>query len=234
MADRFANGDKANDTGGLTGGREQTGYDPTDKGFYHGGDLDRSDEQARLHQGPWHHGDLADAGLQEPARAGHRRGRQRRLPRLLDHRLHPDRPAPRHQRRHEDSSIDAAHRKGMKVFFDIITNHTADVIDYQGGQHAYVDKTAKPYNDANGKAFDDKRLRRRRHVPGAGRGHVVPLHPGLPHRRRRDGQGAGLAQRPDDVPQPRRLHLRRRVHRVRRLLRARRPVDRAARGRSTA
>ena len=39
MADRFANGNKANDTGGLTGGREQTGYDPTDKGFYHGGDL---------------------------------------------------------------------------------------------------------------------------------------------------------------------------------------------------
>ncbi|HEX3002886.1 MAG TPA: hypothetical protein VHO27_01635, partial [Angustibacter sp.] len=39
MADRFANGDKANDTGGLTGGRMETGFDPTDKGFYHGGDL---------------------------------------------------------------------------------------------------------------------------------------------------------------------------------------------------
>ena len=39
MADRFANGDTANDAGGLTGDRLQTGYDPTDKGFYHGGDL---------------------------------------------------------------------------------------------------------------------------------------------------------------------------------------------------
>ncbi|MEO7448415.1 MAG: DUF3372 domain-containing protein, partial [Humibacillus sp.] len=39
MADRFANGDNANDAGGLTGGRLQTGLDPTDKGFYHGGDL---------------------------------------------------------------------------------------------------------------------------------------------------------------------------------------------------
>jgi glycosidase len=39
MADRFANGDTANDTGGLTGGPLQTGFDPTDKGFYHGGDL---------------------------------------------------------------------------------------------------------------------------------------------------------------------------------------------------
>ena len=34
-----------------------------------------------------------------------------------------------------EALIDAAHAKGMKVFFDIITNHTADVIDYQGGKH---------------------------------------------------------------------------------------------------
>ena len=39
MADRFANGDKANDAGGLTGGRMVTGLDAQDKGFYHGGDL---------------------------------------------------------------------------------------------------------------------------------------------------------------------------------------------------
>ena len=39
MADRFANGDTANDRGGLTGDRLVTGFDPTDKGFYHGGDL---------------------------------------------------------------------------------------------------------------------------------------------------------------------------------------------------
>jgi hypothetical protein len=39
MADRFANGDTANDTGGLTGDRLVTGLDRTDKDFYHGGDL---------------------------------------------------------------------------------------------------------------------------------------------------------------------------------------------------
>ncbi|WP_268249660.1 alpha-amylase family glycosyl hydrolase, partial [Streptomyces anandii] len=39
MPDRFANGDTANDKGGLTGSRLATGYDPTDKGFYQGGDL---------------------------------------------------------------------------------------------------------------------------------------------------------------------------------------------------
>ena len=39
MADRFANGSTANDTGGLTGGPLTTGFDPSHKGFYHGGDL---------------------------------------------------------------------------------------------------------------------------------------------------------------------------------------------------
>ena len=44
----------------------------------------------------------------------------------------------------------------MKVFFDIITNHTADVIDYAEGQYTYVDKATKPYKDAAGNAFDDR------------------------------------------------------------------------------
>lgn len=39
LPDRFANGDAGNDRGGLTGTRLTTGYDPTDKGFYQGGDL---------------------------------------------------------------------------------------------------------------------------------------------------------------------------------------------------
>ena len=39
LPDRFANGDTANDTGGIAGGRLQSGFDPADKGFYHGGDI---------------------------------------------------------------------------------------------------------------------------------------------------------------------------------------------------
>ena len=39
MADRFANGSTANDKERLTGGPLTTGFDPTHKGFYHGGDL---------------------------------------------------------------------------------------------------------------------------------------------------------------------------------------------------
>ncbi|MFN2137263.1 MAG: alpha-amylase family glycosyl hydrolase, partial [Candidatus Promineifilaceae bacterium] len=39
MPDRFANGDPSNDTGGISGTREDHGFDPTDMGFFHGGDL---------------------------------------------------------------------------------------------------------------------------------------------------------------------------------------------------
>ena len=52
--------------------------------------------------------------------------------------------------------IDAAHAKGMKVFFDIITNHTADVIDYAEGEYTYRTKKSYPYKDASGTAFDDR------------------------------------------------------------------------------
>ena len=51
--------------------------------------------------------------------------------------------------------IAAAHAKGMKVFFDIITNHTADVIDYAQHQYTYVSKETPPYRDASGAPFDD-------------------------------------------------------------------------------
>src|SRR2546429_6091597 len=39
MADRFENGDTANDTGGLGNDPLVSGFDPTKKGFYNGGDL---------------------------------------------------------------------------------------------------------------------------------------------------------------------------------------------------
>ncbi len=99
MTDRFADGDTTNNSGGLTGDRLTTGLDPTDKGFYHGGDIAGLRDQLRLHPGPGHDGDLAHPVVQEPPGSGHRSERLRRLPRLLDHRLHADRPAPGHERR---------------------------------------------------------------------------------------------------------------------------------------
>ena len=46
--------------------------------------------------------------------------------------------------------VDAAHERGMKVFFDIITNHTADVIQYAGGDYAYRSKADYPFSTLGG------------------------------------------------------------------------------------
>ena len=98
--------------------------------------------------------------------------------------------------------IAAAHAKGMKVFFDIITNHTADVISYQQNQYTYISKATQPYKDANGNAFDDAPIADTPAFPPLNL-QSFPLHAGLPHPRRRHRQVPGLAQRPHDVPQPR-------------------------------
>ena len=45
LPDRFANGDATNDLGGYENDRLKSGYDPTHKGFYHGGDLKGLTEQ---------------------------------------------------------------------------------------------------------------------------------------------------------------------------------------------
>ena len=53
--------------------------------------------------------------------------------------------------------MDAAHARGIKVYFDIITNHTADVIQYQeGAAPQYISKDRYPYRDAGGTVFDDR------------------------------------------------------------------------------
>jgi len=39
MTDRYRNGDPSNDTGGLGGGKSTNGFDPSDIGYFHGGDF---------------------------------------------------------------------------------------------------------------------------------------------------------------------------------------------------
>ena len=41
MTDRYANGDPSNDTAGLSGSRNVTGYDPSSTGYWHGGEFSR-------------------------------------------------------------------------------------------------------------------------------------------------------------------------------------------------
>ncbi|MGN6636777.1 MAG: alpha-amylase family glycosyl hydrolase, partial [Oryzihumus sp.] len=155
MADRFANGNPGNDSGGLTGTRMDTGFDPTDKGFYHGGDLagltGKLDYIKSLGTTAiW----LTPAFKNRPvqgsgadASAGYHGYWITDFTKIDPHLGSND---------DMKRLVAAAHAKGMKVFFDIITNHTADVIDSADGQHGYVSKAQRPYTDASGRAFDDK------------------------------------------------------------------------------
>ncbi|MFJ8857214.1 pullulanase-type alpha-1,6-glucosidase [Streptomyces sp. NPDC102451] len=154
LPDRFANGDTSNDRGGLTGSRLETGFDPTDKGFYQGGDLKGLTQRLdyikglgttaiwlapifknRPVQGT---GDDASAGyhgywITDFTQVDPHFGTNADLTKL----------------------IDKAHGKGMKVFFDVITNHTADTVDYAEKEYGYKSKGAYPYLDEDGRPFDD-------------------------------------------------------------------------------
>ncbi|MDQ1733493.1 MAG: hypothetical protein QOK10_3652 [Pseudonocardiales bacterium] len=155
MTDRFANGSTANDTGGLTGSRLQTGFDPSDKGFYHGGDLKgligKLDYIKQLGTTSiWLTPSFVNKPVQGPV-GGESAGYHGYWITDFTH-IDP------HLGTNADMKdlIQYAHAKGMKVFFDIITNHTADVIDYAQKKYTYIDKKTAPYLDANGNPFDDR------------------------------------------------------------------------------
>jgi glycosidase len=130
LPDRFENGNPANDRGGVSGDRLQNGFDPTSKAFFHGGDLQgltsRLDYiQALGATAVW----LTPVLKNKPVQGG---------------------PGQESAGYHgywitDFTSIDphlgdeaqmqafvrAAHARGMKVYLDIIANHTADVIAYR-------------------------------------------------------------------------------------------------------
>ncbi|MEV0605429.1 pullulanase-type alpha-1,6-glucosidase [Polymorphospora rubra] len=155
LPDRFANGDPRNDRGGLSGDRLSTGYDPTDKGFYHGGDLKGVMDRLDYIQGLgttaiW----LAPVFKNRPVQgtgadvsAGYHGywitdftqvdphfGTTADLKKL----------------------VKLAHQRGIRIYLDVIVNHTADVIRYEEDSYTYVDKATAPYRDAQGRPFDDR------------------------------------------------------------------------------
>lgn len=156
MADRFANGDPSNDTGGLTGGPLETGLDPTHKGFFHGGDIAGLSDRLDYIEGMgttaiWLTPSFKNRPVQgagDQASAGYHGYWVTDFTRIDPH---------FGTNAELEAFIDEAHARGIKVFFDIITNHTADVIDYaEDGANTYVGKEAVPYRDAAGQQFDDR------------------------------------------------------------------------------
>lgn len=154
MADRFSNGDAANDDGGLGPDPMVSGFDPTRKGFYNGGDLNGLLEKIDYIQGLgttsiWLTPSFKNKAVQPEDKSAGYHGYWVTDFTQIDPHLGTNAEL--------KELIDEAHSRGMKVYFDIITNHTADVIGYEEGARAgYVSKDKAPYRTAAGAEFDDR------------------------------------------------------------------------------
>ncbi|MBP6362641.1 MAG: alpha-amylase [Novosphingobium sp.] len=150
LPDRFDNGDPANDRGGLTGDRLVTGYDPTHKGFYHGGDLKGLTRKLDYIQGLgitaiWFAPVFKNKPVQGPKgdeSAGYH-GYWITDFTTIDPHFGTEAEF--------KAFVDAAHARRIKVYMDIIVNHTADVIQYrEGGDYAYRSKADYPFSRRGG------------------------------------------------------------------------------------
>ena len=225
MADRFENGRTDNDKGGIDSADPTvTGLDPTHKGMYHGGDLAGLLKRIDYIKGLGTTSIWLTPSFKN--RAVPARGQVGRLPRLLDHGLHADRPAPRHQRRAAPAGRCRARARDEGLLRHHHQPHRgrhrlprglAPGVRLQGPR-------AVPHRVRH--AVRRRRLRGHRALPRAQRRALVPVHP--VRARRPAAQGAGVAQRHDALPQPRQHDVHRRELALRRLLRARRPVHRAS------
>ena len=152
LPDRFENGDTGNDNGGLEGGRLTTGFDPTHKGFYHGGDLKGLIARLDYIQGLgataiW----LGPIYKNKPVQGGPGQETAGYHGYWITDFLSVD----PHFGNDADmrAFVAAVHARGMKVYLDIITNHTADVIQYRECKDVscpYRSKGDYPYSRKGG------------------------------------------------------------------------------------
>ena len=130
LPDRFENGDPSNDRGGLSGGRLTTGFDPTATGFYHGGDLKGLISRLDYIQGlgataVWVAPVFRNKTVQGAAGAESAGYHGYWITDFT--RVDP------HFGTNQDfrALVEAVHGRGMKLYLDIVVNHTADVIAYR-------------------------------------------------------------------------------------------------------
>ena len=150
LPDRFENGDPRNDRGGLKGNRLVTGFDPAAKGYYHGGDIKGLTRRLDYIEGLgataiWFAPVFKNKPVQGPKgdeSAGYHGYWVTDFTQVDPH---------FGSNAEFKAFVDAAHARGMKVYMDIITNHTADVIEYrEGGDYRYRSKADYPFSRRGG------------------------------------------------------------------------------------
>ena len=157
LPDRFNDGDPSNNTGGLAGaGPNESGFDPANPDFFHGGDLqgvtDKLDYLRDLGSTSiWMTPILRNRAVQNYGEGVRKAGYHGYW--ILDFtEVDPHFGTKENLRR----LIAEAKNRGLGTIFDVVVNHTADVIQPKNGVHDYQYKFSKPYLDANGKPFDDR------------------------------------------------------------------------------
>jgi glycosidase len=152
LPDRFENGDPGNDRGGLSGPREVTGFDPAHKGFFQGGDLRGLTARLDYIQGLgataiWLGPVFRNKPVQGP-KGGESAGYHGYW--VTDFTTVDPHFGTEAEFR---ALVDAAHWRGIKVYMDIIANHTADVILYREcAPCAYRSRADYPYQAKGGLA----------------------------------------------------------------------------------
>jgi glycosidase len=149
MVDRFENGDPANDNAGFIAGDPTGGFDPTDPGYWHGGDL----------KGVTKHLDYVKAmgftavWITPPVKQKYVQGSSAGYHgywgldfTTVDPHLGSEADL--------QEMVGRAHDLGLKVIIDVVANHTADVIYYDGSKPKILSSEAnskKPewLNDIN-------------------------------------------------------------------------------------
>jgi glycosidase len=180
MTDRYANGDPANDTGGLHGTTTITGFDPTSPAWWHGGDLkgltggctDPVHGLERIKNLGFNAIWITPVVVNQVSQ-GNSGGYHGYWG--LDF-THVDRHLGTDQDMADFASC--AHRLGMKVILDVVVNHTGDIIQ-DGSTYSSV-----PYRDCRGRPFSAARYVGKstfpcmsaRYMP-----HVPYVLPGLAH-----------------------------------------------------
>ncbi len=152
LPDRFENGDPANDTGGIAGDRLKTGFDPNHKGFFLGGDIKGLINRLDYIKGLgataiWVAPIFKNKPVQGPLgdeSAGYH-----------GYWVTDFTQVDPHFGTNEDFAelVRRAHSMGLKVYMDIIVNHSADVIQYKEcptSSCQYRSKGEYPYGKRGG------------------------------------------------------------------------------------
>ena len=157
LPDRFNDGDPSNNTAGIqSDDPEETGFNPADPDFFHGGDLQgvtgKLDYLRDLGvTSIWMTPIFRNLTVQKYGGAHSKAGYHGYW--ILDFTDVDPHLGTKGDLQH---LITEAKQHGIGILLDVVVNHTADIIQPKNGVHAYQYKFSKPYLDAKGRPFDDR------------------------------------------------------------------------------